>query len=53
MKKQTRILRSQAAVHIVLSVGSLAAIGVGLWFIYPPAAAVVVGGLVWIDLSRS
>ncbi len=29
---------------------SFGLIGIGAWFIYPPSAALVVGGLIYIDL---
>lgn len=34
-----------------IAVGSLVLIGIGAWLIYPPAAFLAVGLLVWIDLS--
>lgn len=37
-------------IFIALEFLSLSLIGLGLYRIYPPAAAIVVGGLVWIDL---
>lgn len=37
----------------IIGLCALAAIGIGVWHIYPPAAPVVVGGLIWYDLSRT
>lgn len=36
----------------VLSLAALGAIGVGAWQIFPPAALIAVGGLVWLDLRE-
>lgn len=30
----------------------LGLIGVGLWLMYPPLAPIVVGGLIWRDLTQ-
>jgi hypothetical protein len=34
-----------------LAIGALALIGAGCWMIYPPAAFLSVGALIWIDFS--
>lgn len=34
----------------LLAFGSLALIGGGVWMLHPPAALIVVGALVWVDL---
>lgn len=42
--------RTVLALRTALSVAALGSIGYGLYVIFPPAAFVVVGGLVWWDL---
>ena len=36
---------------IALAVSALLLMGIGLWFIYWPAAPIGIGFLVWLDLS--
>lgn len=36
--------------NLFLAIVSLSAIGVGVWWVYPPAALITVGALLWIDL---
>lgn len=38
------------AIRAAVSVAALGSIGFGLYCIFPPAAFVVVGGLVWWDV---
>lgn len=40
------------ALMIALPFVALALIGAGAWMIYPPAAPLSVGFLLWVDLSR-
>lgn len=35
---------------LALAIGSLCLVGFGTWWIYPPAALIVVGALIWMDL---
>ena len=41
----------RGALFIGLAVLSQALIFVGTWYMYPPAAPVAVGALLWIDLT--
>lgn len=38
---------------LLLSIASLASIGVGACWIYPPAGPLAVGLLIWIELMRT
>jgi len=42
----------QRLVTGALTVGALASIGWGCWLLHPAAALIVVGALVWIDMTR-
>ena len=42
----------QRLFDLLLIIGSLAAIGYGCYQIYPPSAWIVIGLLIWVDISR-
>lgn len=43
--------RGAKLAEIGFVVTALGLIGAGVWWIYPPAALIAVGALMWIDLS--
>jgi hypothetical protein len=48
----SRLLRVLMLLLRLMPLAALTLIGVGLWLIYPPAAFLGIGLLVWIDLHR-